>query len=126
MAQKDPEKRKAYNKAYGKKYYAKNKGKMKDQHHRFYQDNKPVFKERALRRNYNLTLAQHKQMYFEQDGCCLLCGQPVEYSKVHTDHDHKTGKVRGLLCARCNLCMGFVDDLSFIEKAIAYKESFRG
>ncbi len=70
--------------------------------------------------SYGLTMPQHKQMYLDQDGCCLLCDKSTEYSKIHTDHDHKTGQVRGLLCARCNLGMCFVDDLEWLGRALDY------
>ncbi len=73
-----------------------------------------------LRVSYGLTIKQHKQMYLDQDGCCLLCDKPIEYSKVHTDHDHSTGRVRGLLCARCNLGMCFIDDADFMQRTIEY------
>ena len=70
--------------------------------------------------SYGLTVEQHKQMYIDQNGCCLLCDKPVEYDKIHTDHNHVTNKVRGLLCCRCNLGMCFIDDINFMERAIEY------
>jgi len=73
-----------------------------------------------LKYKYDLTLEQHEQMYVDQDGCCAICNEPVEYSKTHTDHDHQTGKVRGILCRRCNYGMGFVDDKEFVKKAKQY------
>ena len=77
-------------------------------------------REYHIKSKYGLTPKQHKQMYLAQNGCCDLCGKPVEYSKVHTDHDHITGKVRGLLCVSCNLGMSFVDNKDFMEKAVKY------
>jgi len=42
---------------------------------------------------------------------------------MHVDHDHKTGKIRGLLCKRCNVGMGyFKDDPSILKKAVRYLE----
>lgn len=37
-----------------------------------------------------------------QDGRCLICGRPPQTRRLHVDHDHKTGQVRGLLCYGCN------------------------
>lgn len=69
---------------------------------------------------YGITLKQHKQMYADQNGNCACCGQPVPYDKTCTDHSHETGKVRGLLCYRCNYGMGFIDDIVFMQRALEY------
>jgi hypothetical protein len=37
-----------------------------------------------------------------EGGVCAICGRPPKTRKLHVDHDHKTGKVRGLLCYTCN------------------------
>jgi Recombination endonuclease VII len=60
---------------------------------------------------YNLTYQQHQTMLQEQKGLCALCGkQETVLRKGKTqalsiDHDHATGRVRGLLCARCNMAL---------------------
>lgn len=77
-------------------------------------------RERHIQVTYGLTVEQHKQMYVGQNGCCLICGKSMEYNKIHTDHDHVTGKVRGLLCVRCNLGMSFIDDSNFMQRAAKY------
>ena len=59
-------------------------------------------------------------MYNDQGGCCAICKSPVLYLKVHTDHDHKTGKVRGLLCVSCNVGMHYVDKVGFLKLALEY------
>jgi hypothetical protein len=42
-----------------------------------------------------------------------------------TDHDHKTGHVRGILCTRCNTRLPALDDTIWVLKAIAYLEKFK-
>lgn len=74
-----------------------------------------------LQQHYNLTYKQHLEIYVNQDGQCAICNRAIPYSKIVTDHDHKTGKVRGLLCRYCNIGMGFVDNEDFLEKAKQYK-----
>lgn len=75
---------------------------------------------RYLKKKYNLTLYEHLEMYISQNGCCAICKEHVPYDKIDVDHDHKTGKVRGMLCRRCNYGMGFVDNYEFIRKATEY------
>ena len=41
-------------------------------------------------------------MLAEQGGGCAICGAPPKTRRLHVDHDHKTGEIRGLLCYRCN------------------------
>lgn len=67
-------------------------------------------KKYRLRHNYSITPGEHESMYARQNGCCGICGQQVKYEDVQTDHDHATGKVRGLLCHRCNLMVGYVEN----------------
>lgn len=75
---------------------------------------------RHQKRNYNLTLDQRLQMYADQDGRCAICKKMMSYLKIMTDHNHKTGKVRGLLCGHCNLGMSFIDDKEFMKGAKEY------
>jgi len=59
---------------------------------------------------YGIHLIDHVCMYVAQNGRCAICKTPVDYRVVHTDHDHKTGKVRGLLCPNCNTGLGMFKD----------------
>jgi len=55
----------------------------------------------ALRRNYSLTPSQYDQLLQAQHNQCAICGNTPK-QRLHVDHDHATGVVRGLLCADCN------------------------
>jgi len=63
-------------------------------------------------------------MLEEQGGVCAICGngQDAGYRQLlYVDHDHETGKVRGLLCQRCNSGIGhFVEDIDVVERAYLY------
>jgi hypothetical protein len=59
-----------------------------------------------LKRHYGITLEDHAALVAAQDGKCALCGQA---KKLVIDHDHKTGKVRGLLCRHCNFVLGLYE-----------------
>ena len=76
-----------------------------------------------LKRLYGITLNEHTQMYEEQNGVCAVCEKPGDgkWKKLCVDHDHKTGKVRQLLCRNCNMILGQVDDnINHMEKLTAY------
>ncbi len=106
------------------KYYRQNKGKLSAYAKEYRKARLSSFRNKALLRRYDITLKQHKQMYLDQNGCCVLCRDSVPYDKIHTDHDHATGKVRGLLCCRCNMGLGFwKDSVESLYQAIAYLES---
>ena len=49
-----------------------------------------------------VTSADYDRMLAAQGGVCAICGSPPKTRRLHVDHDHATGKVRGLLCHRCN------------------------
>lgn len=70
---------------------------------------------------YGLTETEYKEMFKVQDNKCLICGDSFEHTKAFVDHDHLTGKVRGLLCTRCNSLLGMCrDDISILKNAIEY------
>jgi len=63
-------------------------------------------KRKRLAINYGLTESDVNHMIEQQNEMCLLCGRKV---KLVIDHDHKTGRVRGLLCTRCNISLGWLE-----------------
>lgn len=74
-----------------------------------------------LKFKYGITLETHQQIYADQNGCCAICKRPVTYSDIHTDHNHETGIVRGLLCRGCNIGLGgFEDNPISLKRAIEY------
>ena len=76
-----------------------------------------------LKRNYGITLQEHQQMFEEQNGVCATCKSPGDgkWKKLCVDHDHNTGKVRQLLCRRCNMILGQAyDNISLFEEYIKY------
>ena len=78
----------------------------------------------ALLRRYGISLEDFEKMKKEQDGKCAICGSPPGKRDLAVDHDHKTGKVRALLCnGRCNRGLGlFRDDIEYLKSAILYLE----
>ena len=73
-----------------------------------------------LQKKYGLTLEEYDALAASQDGRCAICGwkQP---SSLNVDHDHETGRVRGLLCTPCNTGLGlFGDNVALLTKATNY------
>jgi len=65
----------------------------------------------SLRRNYGVTPDQYEVMLSAQNGVCATCGNACATGKrLAVDHCHRSGKVRGLLCRRCNSILGYADD----------------
>jgi hypothetical protein len=89
---------------------------------KYHKNNKERSKERLLKTKYNLTLQQFKEMMNNADCKCAICGNMLlELSNANVDHDHSTGKVRGILCNNCNLGLGrFKDNLDLLLNAIKY------
>lgn len=73
---------------------------------------------------YGLELVQVEAMLEAQNGLCAICEAPIILggrSGAKVDHDHKTNRVRGLLCSRCNVALGsFRDDPKILAAAITY------
>lgn len=73
-------------------------------------------------RTYQITPKQWDAMLARQGGVCAICkGAPSTRKGYHVDHDHTTGKLRGLLCSACNTGLGsFRDNPRFMRAAIDY------
>lgn len=88
-----------------------------------YQTHKRRRTSAGLFRKYGITIDDYERMEMEQDYCCALCGEPelIQDRKLAVDHDHDTGRVRGLLCFKCNTALGRVCDTeSALDRLIEY------
>lgn len=74
----------------------------------------------TLKQLYGVTLEQYDKMFEQQDGKCAICNQSELGYRLCIDHDHKTGRVRGLLCHGCNLSLGHLE--KYIANAVLYLE----
>lgn len=88
---------------------------------------KATLRRSQLKLKYGITQEQFDSLLKKQGFACAICGanNPSHSSgQWCVDHDHKTGAVRGLLCAHCNLGLGHLQDsISVLFKAIKYLES---
>jgi len=107
---------------------AKNPEKFKEQRRKAtqrYRDRHPHAHRKAHRLSrYGITSEAFAKMEQEQNHQCKICGATSAQNADRDwsiDHDHQTGKVRGLLCFKCNILLGMVgDQISILESAIKY------
>jgi hypothetical protein len=74
--------------------------------------------------HYGLTIEQYEEILRLQGGGCAICGQPpgeAKFQRMHVDHDHVSGDVRGILCGKCNVGLGsFCDSQKILLRAAKY------
>lgn len=92
-------------------------------------ENPDQYRNSHYKRNFGITLKEYRRMLKSQSGKCAICGNgKIETPggrRLSVDHDHKTGKVRALLCGNCNAGLGiFMDNSKLLHKAISYLETF--
>lgn len=80
-----------------------------------------------IKRKYGLTRDQWLHMFSMQQGACACCRSPNSGSKRgwHTDHNHRTQKVRGIVCHQCNMMIGAArDSIAILECGKEYLRAY--
>ena len=104
--------------------------KNKEKRKQFYSSPEGVISSRKahLKRVYGITLEQFEAKLTAQNGVCEICGEYNTRDKhgvMAVDHNHITGKIRGLLCFKCNSALGnFNDNKELLMKAINYLNKY--
>jgi len=113
------EKRKRAN-ASQKKYYQNNREDILPKKREEKKRNADKYWHRDLKRKYGITKEEYTRLLEKQNGTCAIC-HGTQHVRLDVDHCHSTGRVRGLLCRRCNLMIGHGrNDLNILKKAIQY------
>lgn len=80
------------------------------------------------KRRYGLSKEQYLSMIEQQGGKCAICEttEPSSaYAALYVDQDHSTGDIRGLLCWRCNIGIGYLkDDIALLQASIDYLKKY--
>lgn len=109
-----------------RKYSKANRAAETKRHAAYYEAHKDeiVSKRRNsdFKRKYGISLAERDAMFAAQAGKCAICATESPGPRgLFVDHCHKTGKVRGLLCYRCNTGIAMLgDDVSRLQRAAMY------
>ena len=108
-----------------KDYYAINKPSLIEKCMTWKRMNRTKVRNSNLRIKYGITLADYEVMLDRQNGLCAIC-QTKSQKNLSVDHDHKTGRVRMLLCPLCNRGLGmFGDSVVILRKAFDYLDKFK-
>lgn len=86
---------------------------------------KAVQRRNNLKRCYGITQNEYEKLFKQQNGVCKVCGQKEALRQsLSIDHNHKTNKVRGLLCHKCNRAIGLLqDDITIVNNLLVYLQS---
>jgi prolyl oligopeptidase PreP (S9A serine peptidase family) len=106
-------------------YYSKNKELILARNKKYNKENPDKRKSAILKYEYGITLDQYNEMFKEQEGKCAIC-QRHQNKLTRTlcvDHDHKTNKVRALLCLTCNTDVSVVENR--LEEMTNYLNKYR-
>jgi hypothetical protein len=124
---KNPEKLRTKSKIYARTMRETNPEKVNQRQREYRKNNPEKFKEYyqkhrekrlrearigTLKKKYGLTLESYEEMLLKQEGKCAICESGFGDKKPNLpniDHNHITGKVRGLLCSPCNIVLGYVE-----------------
>ena len=110
------------NTKYNHDHYIENRDIIIADRKKYRKENPVAMKRQALKKSYGITYEDWQLIWESQDGKCAICGKSfIKPSDAYVDHDHKTNKIRGLLCNRCNLGIGyFNDDIEVFMNVIKY------
>lgn len=90
------------------RYYNKNLDKIKAKSRSKY--DATTGRDLRLKRAYGISLATYDKILASQNNTCAICGATPNGRRLAVDHDHRTGKIRGLLCVGCNRGIGYFKD----------------
>ncbi len=116
-----------------KAVYSENKEAIKAQRKQYRDNNPEKMRDARYKADFNISLAEYNEMVAQQSNKCAICEQYEttfnrvgSVMKLAVDHNHTTGVVRGLLCKRCNITIGTVEeDTELLNKMVNYINKFK-
>lgn len=106
---------------HARKYRVNNRQKINENARLKRKNNPWESKKYHYRKLYGITPKEYESLLTAQGGVCAICGGIDPKRSLGVDHNHDTGKIRGLLCMSCNIGIGNLDDnVELLTKAIVY------
>lgn len=111
-----------------------NPDRYRDYSQKYHHINYVQYQARRTARKYGLTYEAYVSMIEASNHKCAICGceekrrlgREERLTQLSVDHDHNTGKVRGLVCYGCNLIIGYANDnIEVLQSAINYLQSHK-
>lgn len=109
----------AYKKAWYRERADRIKADRKTKYHELSLEERSKNSRRDFIRKYGITIEIYETMLAGQGGVCRICKRPPGSKRLGVDHNHATGKVRGVLCQKCNTAIGLADDNADRLRAMA-------
>lgn len=109
-------------------WYNANREKMKTVSREWRKTHPGYQKVVGLKYKYNLTADEYQVLLTKQNNVCAICASQLVglgSRQTNVDHNHTTGKVRELLCSRCNVGLAYIEDNEFCLKAMVYLEKHK-
>lgn len=120
----NPEKHRAHK----EKSREKDRQRAHDYYHGLSEKERQAVGRRNKLRTYGVTPQWYDEQLARQNGVCAICGEHLPTGKfkkyMHVDHNHETGKARGILCNGCNTGVGWLDKKEWVEKAMNYLRAY--
>lgn len=118
---------------YNHQYYLANLKKCREYSFRNRKRHPQRARQDNLRLRYGITVDQYGQMFTAQGGVCAICGEPETtkgrgngMKSLAVDHNHKTDRIRELLCNKCNSVLGYVkEDEELLLNILSYLKKWR-
>ena len=106
---------------YQRLYKIKNRDKINSQVQAWVKNHPDYYPEYRCQYKYQISFKDKQDMLINQNSECAICRQLLQIDKAFIDHDHKSSKIRGLLCYNCNMGIGHLhDSIVVLEQAIEY------
>jgi hypothetical protein len=92
-------------------------------------ERKILVRDRNFKAKYGITLDQYNELFDRQNGRCAICKiSEIESKrkKLHLDHDHSSGRIRGILCSSCNAAIGHsYENINILKNAVIYLKKYK-